>query len=398
MPRNSLAAFVAVVALGLSSLVQAQRGPLGDGPWTFDTTSPASTIKVSVVTRGIQHPFGMAFLPNNDILVAEAAGNLRVIRGGTLDPVIITGTPAVAKGASAGLMDVVLHPDFANNRLVYFSYVKAGTPPAGETYFATTALGRGRLNEEETALTDVKDIYVAEAWSNVRGGHGSRIKFAPDGTLFFTSPFRRDFVNPQNPLSDVSKILRLNDDGSVPTDNPYVGMEGYRPQIWTVGHRAIEGITWHPVTGELWASEHGPQGGDEVNIIRKGNNYGWPVVSFGRDYDGSRVSAAPVAEGMTLPELIWVPSIATSGMLFYTGDKFPQWQNNLFVGGMMKARVPGTGHLERIEFNEQGEQKRELLLEELHQRVRDVQQGPDGLIYVLTEEEDGALLVIEPVQ
>ena len=356
-------------------------------------------IEVSVVTRGIQQPFGMAFMPDGNILVAEAAGTLRIIRDGKLDPVVITGTPAVQKGANAGLMDVVLHPGFAGNRLVYFTYVKPGEPPASaadKEYYATTALGRGRLNAAATVLTEVEDVFVTDGWSSVRGGHGSRLRFAPDGTLFMSSPFRRDFDNPQNPASHISKLLRLNDDGSVPADNPFVGRQGYRPEICSIGHRAMEGISWHPVTGELWASEHGPHGGDEVNIIRKGANYGWPVASFGRDYDGARVSRVPIAEGALLPELFWVPSIATSGMMFYTGDKFPQWKNHLFVGGMMKGRLPGTGHIERVDFNESGELKRESLLEDLHQRVRDIQQGPDGYIYVLTEEQDGALLVIKP--
>jgi glucose/arabinose dehydrogenase len=387
----------AVAALLLSSVLSAQQFPLAQGPWYYDTWSPASKIKVSVVARGISNPWGMAFLPNGNILIAEQAGQLRLIRDGRLDPTPLPGAPEVQVASSGGLMDLVLHPDFANNRLVYFTYVKNAEPPVGADYYATTALGRGRLNEAETALENVEDVFVAEAWGVQPGGHGARLRFAPDGTLFMSSPFRRDVDNPQNTLSDVSKLLRLNDDGSIPADNPFVGMDAYLPEIWSIGHRAIEGIAYHPVTGELWASEHGPQGGDEVNIIRKGGNYGWPVVSYGRDYDGSRVSQVPWQEGMIQPELFWVPSIATSGMMFYTGERFPQWHNDLFVGALMMARMPGTGHVERIEFNANGEQKREWLLGDLKQRIRDVQQGPDGLIYVLTEEDDGALLVIEPV-
>jgi len=376
----------------------AQQNALAEGPWFFNTYAPAGKIKVSVLAKGIDKAFGMAFLPDGNILIAEAAGNLRLIRGGKLEAKSVSGIPAVAKGATAGLMDVVLHPDFLHNRLVYFTYVKAGKPPKGEDYYSTMAMGRGRLNEAENALTEVKDVFVADAWSAVKGGFGSRLRFAPDGKLFMSSPFRRDPVNPQNPHSDISKMLRLNDDGSIPSDNPFVGNKDYLPEIWSIGHRAIEGIAYHPLTGELWASEHGPQGGDEINIIHKAGNYGWPLVSFGRDYDGSRVSKVPAMDGMLLPEVIWVPSIATSGMMFYTGERFPQWKHNLFVGGMMRGRIPGTGHVERIEFNSEGEQKRESLLEDLHQRIRDVQQGPDGLIYVLTEEKNGALLVIEPVQ
>ncbi len=393
----SIVSVVLILLLPVSQVL-GQDFPLGEGPWSYDTYSPSSTIKVSVVARGINHPWGMAFLPDGNILVAERDGPIRVIRNGRLDPNPLTGTPEVAQAATGGMMDLVLHPDFDNNRLVYFTYVKGGELPPGATYYANTVLGRGRLNETVTGLTDVIDVFVPEAWSTTPGGMGSRLRFAPDGTLFMSSPFRRDFDNPQNPMSHISKLLRLNDDGSTPADNPFVGREGYLPQIYSIGHRAMEGIVFHPETGELWTHEHGPQGGDEINIIRAGANYGWPLVTYGRDYDGTKVAPVPWREDMAEPELIWVPSIAPSGMMFYTGDRFPQWRNHLFVGALMTGRIPGTGHVQRIEFNEHGEVKRESLLVDLKQRVRDVQQGPDGLIYVLTEEEDGALLVIEPAE
>lgn len=392
--KNSvLSVFLCVIALPVFA-----QSTLGEGPWFFDTYAPAGRIKVSVVARGIENPWGMAFLPNGNILIAQKAGGIRIIRDGELDTRVVTGTPEVQVASGGGLMDLVLHPDFADNRLVYFTYVKNAEPPAGARYYATTAMARGRLNAAQTALEDVEDVFVAEAWDTTPGGHGSRLRFAPDGTVFMSSPFRRNFDKPQDPMSDISKLLRVNDDGSIPGDNPFVGREGYLPEIWSIGHRAIEGIAFHPVTGDLWASEHGPQGGDEVNIIEPGGNYGWPVVSYGRDYDGTRVSPRPWEPGMLQPEIFWVPSIATSGLMFYTGDKFPQWQNDLFVGSLMTARVPGTGHVERINFNENGEQRREWLLADLKQRVRDVQQGPDGYIYVLTEETDGALLKIEPAE
>ena len=387
-----------LVLVAASGSLLAQPFILGDGPWYYDTWSPVGKIKVSIVARGIANPWGMAFLPNGNILIAEKAGQFRIVRNGNLDQEIVSGAPEVQVASGGGLMDVVLHPDFSSNRLVYFTYVKNAPPPAGADYYATTAMARGRLNQAETALEEVEDVFVADAWSTKAGGHGSRLRFAPDGTVFMSSPFRRDFESPQNPMSDISKLLRLNDDGSIPTDNPFVGREGYLPEIWSIGHRAMEGIDFHPVTGELWASEHGPQGGDEVNIIQPGKNYGWPLVSYGRDYDGSRVSGQPWREDMVQPEIFWVPSIATSGLMFYTGEQFPQWQNDLFVGALMTARMPGTGHVERINFNEFGEQRREWLLSDLKQRIRDVQQGPDGLIYVLTEESDGALLVMEPVE
>jgi len=394
--RIRQALFVLIFLLPASLL--GQPTPLGEGPWFFDTYQPASRIKVSVLARGIRNPWGMAFMPNGNILVAEKVGGFRLIRPGQRIPDTITGAPEVRVAAGGGLMDVALHPDFADNRLVYFTYVKNAEPPAGERYWATTVLARGRLNEAETALENVEDIFVADAWGAAAGGHGSRLRWAPDGTLFMTSPFRRDFDNPQNPMSHIGKILRLNDDGTPAADNPFVGVPGYYPEIWSIGHRAIEGIDYHPVTGELWASEHGPLGGDEVNLIEAGGNYGWPVVSYGRDYDGTRVTNEPWQPDMIQPEIFWNPSIATTGLVFYSGDKFPQWQNNLFVGSLMTARVPGTGHIERIVFNEQGEQSREWLLESLKQRVRDVQQGPDGLLYVLTEESEGALLLIEPAE
>jgi aldose sugar dehydrogenase len=222
------------------------------------------------------------------------------------------------------------------------------------------------------------------------------VVFGPDGKLYFASSHRRNESLPQDPNSDVGKILRLNDDGSVPKDNPFVGKPGHRPEIFSLGHRTVLGLTIQPGTGLLWETENGPQGGDEVNIIRAGRNYGWPVVTYGRDYDGKRMSAPRPVEGMEEPELFWVPSITTSGITFYTGDRFPAWKDNLFVGAMTVGRLPRTGHIERIVFNQNGEQRRESLLTDLHQRIRDVRQGPDGLLYLLTDENDGALLRIEP--
>ena len=390
-----LAAFCACLATTLAAQ-ERPTVPLGDGPWYFDTQAPEGRIKVSLVTRGIDHPWGMEFLPSGDILVAERDGDLRVIRNGKLDPNPVSGTPPVAEASSGGLMDLRLHPDFESNRLLYFTYVKGGEPPPGADYYATTVLGRGRLNEEATALSDVEDVFVANAWDTAPGGHGSRLLFAPDGTIFFSSPFRRNREKPQDTMSDVSKLLRVNDDGTIPDDNPFVGKSGYLPEIYSIGVRAIEGLTFHPETGELWASEHGPLGGDEVNIIHAGGNYGWPLASYGRNYDGTRIVADPARTDLIPPEIFWVPSISPSGTMFYTGDRFPGWKGSLFIGSLRVGRLHKTGHVHRINFNEAGEQEREWLLADLHQRIRDVRQGPDDLIYVLTEELDGALLVIEP--
>lgn len=374
--------------------IQAQT-PLGEGPWYIETAAPALHIKVSVLARGIAHPWGMAFLPSGNILIAERAGQFRLLQTAENVLTAVSGSPEIDTASTGGLMDIALHPDFANNRLVYFTYVKSGVPPTGESYYSTTALARGKLNLQEDGLTDVEDIFVADAWSSSPGGHGSRLLFAPDGTLFMSSPFRRDMDGPQDRMSHIGKLLRLNADGSVPQDNPFVSAAGVLPEIWSLGHRAMEGMAFHPLTGELWTTEHGPQGGDEVNIIQPGNNYGWPLVSYGRDYDGSRLGPLPGPQGLQEPHMLWVPSIAPSGTMFYTGDEFPEWKNNIFVGSLMTARLAGTGHIERIEPDESGGLKRERLLTELKQRVRDVRQGPDGRLYVLTEEADGALLVLE---
>lgn len=398
----ALAARAAALALVCAAVpgtpAHAQPGPsfpLGDGPWELDTYQPSTRIRVSVITHGLTHPWGLAFLPDGDLLVSERRGTLRIIRDGTLDPRPIGGVPAVAEASSGGLMDIALHPQFETNGWVYFVYAKPGEAPAGADYYATTALGRGRLTGGGR-LEDVEDVFVADAWSTAPGGHGARILFAPDGTLFMTQPHRREPERAQYTMDHVGTILRLNDDGTAPQDNPFVATDGYLAETYSYGHRVAEGMDFHPDTGALWASEHGPLGGDEVNIIVPGGNYGWPLVTYGIDYDGTPVSERRSREDLIEPELIWVPSIAPSGTMFYTGDRFPQWRGDLFVGALMVGRIPGTGHVQRIAFNEHGEQRREALLTELKQRIRDVKQGPDGLLYVLTEEAEGALLVVEP--
>ena len=395
MKQWPLMALVLILIVGEARAQQNPTFPLADGPWVFDTYSPSTRIRVSVVAKGLTHPWALAFLPNGDMLVSERAGSLRIIRDGVLDPRPLSGIPEVAEASSGGLMDLALHPDFAANGLVYFVYAKPGeSADTAAEYYATTAVARGRFNGTE--LTDVHDVFVADAWSTAPGGHGTRILFAPDGTFFVGQPHRRELERAQDTSDHLGTILRLRNDGSVPDDNPFVGRAGYKPEIYSYGHRVVEGLAFHPETGALWAHEHGPQGGDELNIILPGRNYGWPVVTYGRNYDGSRLSEHAWREGIEEPHLFWVPSIAPSGMTFYTGDRFPEWRGNLFVGALTVGRTPGTGHLERIVFNEIGEQRREWLLRELHQRIRDVRQGPDGFLYVLTEEEDAALLKIEP--
>jgi glucose/arabinose dehydrogenase len=360
----------------------------------FDTAEQPQ-IRLVVVARGLSHPWGVAFLPDGDLLVTERAGRLRRVRDGALDAQPITGVPMVHAAGLAGLMDVALHPRFSQNQLVYLTYSKPGDDGV------RVALARGRL--DGAALVEVSDIFV----SDLVGGGGtaaSRLVFAPDGMLLMTvgGAFRYGPGDAggraQDPTDTIGKLLRLRDDGSVPDDNPFVGRDGYRPEIFSLGHRNQLGLTVHPDTGAVWAHENGPLGGDEVNLIRAGANYGWPVVSYSRDYSGGRVAVRTWQDGMEAAEIVWLPAIAPSGMVFYDGERFPAWRGNLFVGSLRIGGVRNTGHLQRIVFNEQGQEaRRESMLGELRQRIRDVRQGPDGFLYVLTDADEAALLRIEPV-
>jgi glucose/arabinose dehydrogenase len=363
--------------------------PLGAGPFVLDTAEQHK-IRVIVVTRGLSHPWAIAFLPDGGMLITERPGRLRVIRNGVLDPTPIAGVPQVRTDGNGGLMDVALHPRFAENSLVYLTYTK----PVGGGKGAP-ALARGKL--QGGALIEVRDLVVTDAFEG-NGGLNGRVVFGRDGMVYMSTGGNIATVA-QDPGSLRGKILRLRDDGSVPSDNPFVGRAGYRPEIYTLGHRNTLGLIVHPETGALWSHENGPNGGDEINVILPGRNYGWPLVSFGRDYQGPRISEHPTREGFESPLVVWLPAIAAAGMAVYTGDHFPAWKGNVFVGSMMTGRIPGTGHLERIVFNKQTEElRRESMLWELRQRIRDVRQGPDGFLYLLTDEDDGALLRIEPAQ
>jgi glucose/arabinose dehydrogenase len=385
--------------LGIVALSYAQQqppiglpvAPLGAGPWMFDTAEQHK-IRVSVVTKGLSHPWAIAFLPGGEMLITERGGRLRVVRDGVLDPQPISGLPQVRTDGNGGLMDVALHPRFTENRLVYLTYTK----PVGNGMGAP-ALARGRL--EAAALVDVRDLLVPDAYAGNSGLNG-RVVFGRDGKVYMSTGGRsqNDIDNvAQNPMSLRGKVLRLNEDGSVPPDNPFVGRAGYRPEIYSLGHRNTLGLIVHPQTGMLWQHENGPNGGDEINIILPGRDYGWPVLSFGRDYPGPRISAHPTREGTESPLVVWLPAIAAAGMAVYTGDRFPAWRGNVFVGAMTEGRIPGTGHLQRVVFNDKTEElRRESMLRELRQRIREVRQGPDGFLYLLTDEDDGALLRIEP--
>jgi aldose sugar dehydrogenase len=359
--------------------------PLPDGPIVLDT-GIQHQIRLTV-TKGLAHPFSMAFLPDGAILITERPGRLRIVRNGVLDPTPVAGLPQIRAQGLGGLMDLALDPHFAENKLIYFTYDK----PAATGNGGVRTLGRARW--DGTAMTDERDLFSA-----IPSGNASRIIFGRDGMIYMTIGIGDNEAMKAQDLNELAgKVLRLKDDGTVPPDNPFVGKAGARPEIYTYGHRNGLGLALEPETGRLWECEDGPNGGDEVNILQAGKNYGWPVVSNGRFYLGPKVSVGDYKEGMEPPVVYWVPAIAVSGLTFYTGDKFPRWKNNLFVGGMRQGEVPRSGQLVRLDFNDEWEElHRESMFHELQNRIRDVRQGPDGLLYVLTEENDGALLKMEP--
>ena len=362
--------------------------PLGEGPWVFDTAEQHK-IEVSVVARGLTHPWAIAFLPDGSMLLTERDGRLRLVKNDKLVKRPISGVPEVRTDGNGGLMDVAIHPNFSENGLVYLTYTK----PV-ERGWGAPALAMGKLVDGE--LQNTRDLLVTEAYEGNSGLNG-RVAFGQDGKVYMSTGGRIGEVA-QDPMSLRGKVLRLEDNGSVPLDNPFRNRLDYKSEIYTLGHRNTLALIQHPITGEVWQHENGPNGGDEINILLPGRNYGWPEVSFGRFYSGGRVNEHPTREGLESPLLVWLPAIAASGMAVYTGDKFPEWKGNVFIGSLRMGGIPGTGHLQRIVFNEKTEEiRRELMLTELRRRIREVREGPDGLLYLLTDEEDdGALLRIEP--
>ncbi len=349
--------------------------------------------RIVTVAEGLVNPWSMAFLPDGDILVTERPGRLRIIRNGSLLPDAVEGLPEVFAQGQGGLLDVVPHPDFATNRLLYFSYSKPY--PDGES--ATTTIIRGRFDNDR--LSDVEELFQAN--SRGRGHYGSRIAFDGNGYIFFSVgdrqvPSRGDLE--AHPAQDISNhhgtINRLHDDGRVPTDNPFADQAGAEPSIWSYGHRNPQGLAIHPETGDLWITEHGPQGGDELNRIQPGLNYGWPVVGYGVIYgSGSAIHEGTQREGMESPVHFWIPSIATSGLMIYTGDRFPEWRGSIFAGGLAGQQ------LARLTMDGQDVVIEETLVH-LQGRIRDVRQGPDGYIYVAIEDRRGAptpIVRLEPV-
>lgn len=404
---------LSLAALLLSPLAHAQRAlPLGEGPggspvaptglegqplpagpFTY-RTAEQQDIRVSVLAR-VAWPFGLAFLPNGDLLIAQRTGEMKRIAKGTTEPVPVTGGPQgffQGKNGPAilhGYMHLAVHPQFASNGFIYLSYTKA---PSGSTALLSAV---ARAKYVDGHLTDVKDVWVADTFLGPVA-----IAITPDAKLYVAVSGLTGAL-PQDPSQIAGKVLRLNDDGTVPADNPFVGKKGYRPEIYTLGHRSMSDLVAHPVTGEVFLSEMGPNGGDEINRIKAGRNYGWPNVSFGRTYQGpwQHDSNVSTHAGFENPILYWVPSISVTGLAFYQGDALPKWKGDLFVAGVRFAEVPGTGRLDRILIDEKFQElRRETLLADLHQRIRDVKAGPDGLLYVATDEEVGAILRIEPAK
>jgi glucose/arabinose dehydrogenase len=400
--RRSVTFGTVAICLAVSTAATRAQQPVTDLPAPRVLDVAGGQIRVVTVATGLFHPWSLAFLPDGSLLVAERDGRLRMIRNDKLLPGAVWTSPIPRGPAADSLHAVAVHPQFAENGLVYVSYPKAG--PRG----TTLAVARGHL--KGTALGEVQEIFVADAWET-SGNLAGRLLFGPDQTLYVTVGDRDRLCctgTEDNSLrmkaqaldNHVGKTLRLKDDGTVPPDNPFVGKAGAKPEIFTYGHRNGYGLAFNPETKELWQAEIGPMGGDEVNILIAGHNYGWPLVSTGRNYTGTLVSDQPWARpGMDNPRIHWVPSISPSSIIFYTGDKFPQWKNNLFVGALT------TRQLQRIAFNQPSQaERREPLLLPLNVRIRDVQQGPDGYIYVATEQAirgdaaDGMVLRIETVR
>ena len=366
---------------------------VGVGSASCQQPAPAvegHAFEIETVAGGLSHPWAMEFLPNGDLVVTERDGRLRVIRDGELLPDPVPGVPEVYARGQGGLLDVRMHPDFAENRLLYLTYSK----PLQDG--STTALIRGRFENDN--LVDVEEVF--EAVSSGRGHYGSRIAFDGNGYVFLTvgdrqSPPRGNLEN--HPAQDLSNhhgtVIRLHDDGRVPDDNPFVGREGALPEIWSYGHRNPQGLAFHPETGDLWLNEHGPQGGDEVNLVLPGRNYGWPVIGYGVNYGGDPIHEDTHREGMEQPVHYWVPSIATSGFLIYSGDEFPDWRNDFFIGGLAGQQIA------RLEVEGREVTAEHTMLEGFG-RVRGIEQGPDGFIYVAidAEDTDQSIVRLRPVE
>jgi glucose/arabinose dehydrogenase len=344
-------------------------------------------VKVETFAKGLAYPWGMAFLPDGRLIVTERPGRMRLVgKDGRLSPPL-KGVPAVAAGRQGGLLDVALSPDFASSKLVFISYSE---PRSGGRNGTSVARGRLQIDGDGASLADVEVIFRQEP--ALAGGlhFGSRLAFARDGNLFVTLGERFQREKAQDLSTHYGKVVRIRPDGSVPADNPFLGKSGARPEVWSWGHRNVQSGAIHPVTGKLWTVEHGARGGDEVNVPLAGRNYGWPVISYGVDYSGAKIGVGTAKAGMEQPVYYWDPSIAPSGMAFYTGDLFPEWKGNLFVGALRGEA------LHRLVLDGERVVGEEALLRDLGERIRDVRSGPDGALWLLTDNSDGRVLRLVP--
>jgi glucose/arabinose dehydrogenase len=351
---------------------------------TQELKSEQGTLEVTAITRGLEHPWALAFLPDRQgMLVTERPGNLRVVSADGKRSAPISGVPTVWAKGQGGLLDVVLSPDFKQDRMVYLSYAEGGG--AGDK--AGTAVGRGRLSEDLKTLKDFKVIFRQEPKLSVGNHFGSRLVFDRDGYLFIALGENNDRPTAQDLDKLQGKVVRIYPDGKVPDDNPFVGQSGVRPEIWSYGHRNPQGAALNPWSGTLWENEHGPKGGDELNIVERGKNYGWPTATHGINYSGQPIPEASgkTAEGTVQPHHVWEVSPGISGMAFYDADRFKPWQHNVFIGALVSQE------LIRLQFDGDKVVHEERLMGELKERIRDVRQGPDGYLYVLTDEKDGTL-------
>lgn len=366
-----------VAAIGLTSSGLAQSD--------IHETEQAD-FRMEAVAEGLEFPWSMAFLPDGRLLVSERAGRLRLIEGDTLRRAPVAGLPDIMVEGQGGLLGLAVHPDFADNGLIYFAYAE------GSANANHTALARGRLNDDATALTEVETLFQVN-FDKERGFHfGGRLQFLPDSTLLLTLGDGGLHRNEAQDLTNhLGTIIRLNDDGTVPFDNPFVSARGARPEIYSYGHRNVQGIAINPQTGSVWAHEHGARGGDEINLVEPGRNYGWPLVTYGVNYNGTPISDATHGDGLEQPIWFWDPSIAPSGLAFYDGDGFENWQGDAFVGALVGSRL--------VRFEVEGDRiiSREELLVGRGERIRDVTTGADGSLYILTDERAGSVLRLVPV-
>jgi glucose/arabinose dehydrogenase len=373
-----------IIAVAVYVIFAATSVTLAQAPRSPTPASLNGAVRVETVAKGLERPWALAFLPDGRILVTERPGRLRIAERDGRVSKPLEGVPQVLARGQGGLLHVALDPRFSENRFVYLSYAEPG-----ERNTAGTAVLRGRLAEGK--LEDVQVIYRQQP--KVEGGNhfGSRLVFGHDGTLFVTQGDRFAYRERAQDLSSgLGKIVRINPDGSVPKDNPFVGRSGTRPEIWSYGHRNVQSAAFHPETGQLWTVEHGARGGDELNHPEAGKNYGWPVITYGIDYSGAKIGEGTAKPGMEQPVYYWDPVIAPSGMTFYTGDAFPDWKGSILIGSL----TPGL--LVRLVLKDGRVAREERYLGDLGERIRDVQQGPDGLIYLVTDSRDGRILRVRP--